>query len=88
VSNWGRYSGPVGSAISTFAAVTDRAVLDVQPLRIRVVTLAEATSLNGYHQRNGGPIGVDALARLNRTSAGAVLSGGTRIKTVVGRPIN
>jgi predicted Zn-dependent protease len=86
-SDWSNYASAVAATISSFAPVTDRAVLDVQPLRIQVVTLRSATSLSSYHQRNGGPIDLEELARLNRRAPGDVLSAGTRIKTVVGEPV-
>ena len=86
-SNWTRYASAVGRAISSFDRVTDREILDVQPLRLDIVTLSEPMSLNSYVQRNGSPIEVADLARLNRTSPGAVLSTGTKIKRVVGEPV-
>ncbi len=87
-SDWARYAPEVASAISSFAAVTDRALLDIQPLRLDIVTLDDAMSLDSYHQRLGGPLDVEDLARLNRRAPGEVLSEGTRIKTVVGQPVN
>jgi predicted Zn-dependent protease len=87
-NDWSQYAPEVASAISSFAAVTDRAVLDVEPLRLDIVTLDGATSLNSYRQRLGGPLDVDDLARLNRRAPGEVLSAGTRIKVVVGQPVN
>jgi predicted Zn-dependent protease len=86
-SNWSRHAGAVASAITSFAAVTDPAVLGVEPLRLDIVTLSEAMSLTSYVQRYGSAIEVEELARLNRTSPGAVHSAGTRIKTVVGEPV-
>jgi hypothetical protein len=44
-------------------------------------------SLNSYVQRFPQPIDVEQLARLNRVTPGAVLSAGTRIKTLVGTPV-
>lgn len=86
--DWTRYSRAVEAAISSFAAVTDRSVLDVQPLRLAIETVDEAMSLSRYHERFGSPIDVEELARLNRRTPGEVLSAGTKIKTVVGRPVN
>ncbi len=83
-ARWVRYQADVATAIASLGRVTDPEVLGVQPLRLDVVTLSEATSLARYAQSNPGPVEVDELARLNRVEPGAVLSAGTRIKTVVG----
>jgi hypothetical protein len=53
-------------------------------MRIDIVTLQGAMSLNSYLAQNPGPVDVEVLARLNRQDPGAVLSAGTRIKRVVG----
>ncbi len=82
-TNWARYRADVGAAISSFVPVTDRAVLDVQPFRIAIVRISEPMSLSSFAQRSPQAIDVEELARLNRRSAGAVMSAGTRIKTVV-----
>jgi hypothetical protein len=44
-------------------------------------------SLSSFHGRNSPAISVEELAELNRTTPGAVMSAGSRIKTVVGQPI-
>lgn len=86
-ANFGRYAGTVSDALGSFAGVTDPAVLNVEPLRLDIVTLSEPMSLTRFHDQTNPPIDVEALARLNRSSPGAVVSGGTRIKTVVGRSV-
>jgi predicted Zn-dependent protease len=84
---WAGYSSAVSTAISSFARVTDAAVLGVQPLRLDIVTVSEPMSLSSFHGRNSPAISVEELAELNRTTPGAVMSAGSRIKTVVGQPI-
>lgn len=84
---WAGYSSTVSTAISSFARVTDQAVLGVQPLRLDIVTVSEPMSLSSFHGRNNPAISVEELAELNRTTPGAVMSAGSRIKTVVGQPI-
>ena len=63
---------------------SDPAVLQVEPLRLAVVTLSEATSLARFVRSNPQGVDLDQLARLNRVDPGEVISAGTRIK-VVGR---
>lgn len=86
-ADWSQHASAVRSTISSFAPVTDQSVLGVQPLRLDIVTLNESTSLSRYVQRVPQPVDVEVLARINGSSADAVLSAGTRIKTVVGQPV-
>jgi predicted Zn-dependent protease len=73
-------------AISTFKPLTDRAILAVEPWTLDIVQLSGAMSLESYISRNPSPVPIEDLARLNRVSAGEVLSAGTSIKRVVGQP--
>jgi predicted Zn-dependent protease len=86
-ARWATHAGAVGTSISTFRAVTDSAILGLQPWRLDIVTLQGAMSLTSYAQRTPGPVDAEVLGRLNRRDPGAVLSAGTRIKTVVGQPL-
>jgi predicted Zn-dependent protease len=86
-ADWSGRASAVRGTISSFAPVDDPQVLNVQPQRLEIVTLSQATSLNSFVQDNPQPVDVDVLARINRTSPGAVLSAGTRIKTVVGERV-
>lgn len=86
-ADWRTYASQVDRAISSFAEVTDRAVLDVQPLRLRIARLDAAMSLTSYIRSAPQPIELEELARLNRVAPGAVLSTGTPIKLVEGRPV-
>ncbi len=87
-SAWSTHAGAVAATISSFAVVTDPEVLSVQPLRLRMITLSEPTSLSRWVQSNPQPVELDVLARYNRVGPGDVLSTGTRIKTVEGTPRN
>lgn len=86
-ADWSRWASSVQGTISSFAPVDDPRVLNVQPQRLDIVTLSQAMSLDSFVQQNPQPVDVDVLARINRTSPGAVLSAGTRIKTVVGERV-
>ena len=81
---WAQFTSAVRSTITSFGAVTDSRVLNVQPQRLDIVTINQPMSLTSYVQQNPQPVDVEVLARLNRTQPGAVLSGGTRLKVVVG----
>lgn len=86
-AQWDRYARSVAATISSFAPVTDPEVLGVQPLRLDIVILPQATSLSSFVQGRPQPVDVEELARLNRTTPPAVLTAGRAIKTVVGEPV-
>ena len=84
---WTARARSVRATISSFAAVRDRAVLDVQPLRLEITTLREPMSLSSFVQRYPQPVSIEELARLNRVGPDEIISAGTRIKTVVGSTV-
>jgi predicted Zn-dependent protease len=86
-AGWSQYASSVRATITSFAEVTDRSVLGVQPLTLRVVRVGEPMSLNTFIQRTPQPISVEELARLNRVTPASVLPAGTRVKTVIGTPV-
>jgi predicted Zn-dependent protease len=86
-AQWSGYRSAVGATISSFAGVTDPRVLGVEPMRLRIVRLPQASSLTRYVGENPQPVDVEVLARLNRVAPGEVVSAGTRIKLVEGTPV-
>lgn len=86
-SAWGAHGPRVASTISSFGALTDAAILAVEPWTMDIRTLPGATSLATYAASNPSPVDVSELASLNRVTPQEVLSGGDRIKWVVGRPL-
>jgi predicted Zn-dependent protease len=86
-SAWRAHRASVASTISSFASLTDAAILAVEPWTIEIRTLPGASSLTTYAASNPSPVDVSELASLNRVTPQDVLSGGDRIKWVVGRPL-
>jgi predicted Zn-dependent protease len=84
---WNGVAQTVGRSVATFAALTDPAVLAVQPWRLELVTLGQAMTLSAFHQRYPTPVSIDQLARLNRRAPDERIPAGTRLKRVVGRPV-
>jgi len=83
-ADWGKRSAAAGLTISSLGPLTDADLLAVQPQRLEIVTIREATSLRALNERSGGPIPAEELARLNRVTPDQVLAAGTRIKLVRG----
>lgn len=86
-SRWGSYQGEVAQSLASFAPVTDRAVLSVQPRRLQIMKLPSSMTVQAFHDRYATPVSVEELARLNRVDPGATIPAGTRVKRVVGDPL-
>jgi predicted Zn-dependent protease len=86
-SAWPGYASVVASALGSFAPLTDQAVLNVQPWRLRIVRLDRAMTLTEFNQRYPSVISLDQLARLNRVTTGQRLAAGSLVKRVEGRAL-
>jgi predicted Zn-dependent protease len=77
---------PIFTAIiGSFAPLTDRAILDVQPARIDIVRLPRDVSLEAFQQTHPSSIPLDLLAIINQVpSPAATMPAGTPVKRVVG----
>lgn len=74
----------VGTALGSFAPLTDAAVLAVRPWTLEIVTLAQAMTLEEFHRRYPTPIPVEQSALLNRVEPHTTLPAGKRMKRVAG----
>ena len=72
--------------IRSFAILTDRAALSVEPMRIDLYTLERATSIAELSRRKPSPASEARLAILNGLQETERIPAGTTIKWVVGEP--
>ncbi|HSG08608.1 MAG TPA: M48 family metalloprotease [Longimicrobiales bacterium] len=81
---WDSYSAAAAQTLSSFAPLTDRAILGVQPARVEVVTVGRSMSLEEFQAAYPSVVPLEELARLNRLAPGARIAAGARVKRVVG----
>jgi predicted Zn-dependent protease len=86
-SHWGAYATAVGTALGSFAPLTDPAILGVQPWRLQVVKVPTAMTLSAFQQQYPSVIPMDELAQINRLEPDARVEAGARLKRVVGKPL-
>lgn len=67
---------------ASFARITDRRLLDVEPARVELLRLDEARSITGLKARRASPLDAEELAILNGVDAGEVLPAGRLVKWV------
>jgi predicted Zn-dependent protease len=84
---WSAHAGTVAATQRSFAPLTERTALDVQPLRLAIVTLDRSMTLSEFNRRYPSQVDLDRLALLNGVDAGSTLTRGTLIKRVVGGPL-
>jgi predicted Zn-dependent protease len=86
-SRWSAVQGAVSASLGSFAPVTDRSVLEVQPRRLALVTTSGRMTMAAFYERYPSPVPVEEIARLNRLGVDDVIPAGTRMKRVVGNPL-
>ena len=86
-ARWSAYQAAAERTMSSFAELTDRAALDVQPWRLDVIAVERRVSLATLARERPSPVPVETLALVNQLAPDATLAAGDRIKWVVGRPL-
>jgi len=85
-ADWGARQEGIGTALASFARLTDARDLAVQPYRL-TLTAADATStLAAFHRAHPSTVSVDTIARLNHLQPESQVSKGMLIKRVTGGP--
>lgn len=86
-ARWPVYAAVVARSFESFDRLTDRVALEVQPLRISLVTLDRDLTLAEFARRYPSEVSLETLALLNGVAQDARLSAGTVLKRVVGGPL-
>ena len=68
----------------SFASLTDRRYLDVQPKRVEVVPVTQPMTVAELARRHGATVSADVLALINHVAPGGTLPAGQPAKVVVG----
>lgn len=84
---WSGYRSSFRSSAQSFNRLTEQRALNVQPLRLTIVTTDRDMTLAQFSTRFPSEVDLDQLALLNRRSSGETIPAGTRLKRVVGGPI-
>jgi predicted Zn-dependent protease len=85
-ARWPAHAAAADRFLASFAELTERAALDVQPWRVDVITVERRTTLQDLARERPSPVPVTTLALLNQTAVDAAIAPGQLIKWVVGRP--
>jgi predicted Zn-dependent protease len=83
-SRMGRYAVAFEGSFETFAALTDRRMLGVEPRRLEIVTLRSAMSAEEFVERYPSTVPREAVLLMNGLQGGENLEAGRLMKRVVG----
>ncbi len=87
-SIYGEYGAGMEATIRSFAAVSDPAILNVQPLRVDVVQAPGAITVDEFARRSDSPVPAETLALINQVPGpDSRLPAGMLVKRVVGTAI-
>ncbi len=83
-NDWGRHGNTLSAAVSSFAPLRDRSMLDVQPRRLELVTLDRDMTVAEFSRRFPSTVPESTLALVNHLRANETLKAGKLVKRVVG----
>jgi predicted Zn-dependent protease len=83
-SRWPRYEPTITSSVGSFAPLTDRRFLSVQPKHLDLVTLPQAMTIEEFARRYPSTVSVQVLAIINEVEPGQRMEAGGKVKRVVG----
>jgi predicted Zn-dependent protease len=81
---WGSYRNVLSSSLDTFSSVTDRRRLDVEPKRLKVVSLPSSMTLAEFARRYPSTVDLQTLAIINQADETTRFPAGAEVKRVVG----
>jgi len=81
---WPNRQAEVRSSLESFRVLSDRSILEVEPARLRVVTLPRAMDLASFLASQGASDRADLVRRLNRLQGNPSLSAGRTLKIPLG----
>lgn len=71
-------------SINSFSKLTDSTALNIQPARVKVMTVSKSMTLQAFDQQHPSTIPLAQLAIINGCDSTSVLDAGQKVKIVVG----
>ena len=82
--SWAKNDSTFDRSQRSFARLTDRRYLDVQPARVKLQRIPRAMTLEEFSRRYPASVDLETLALINHVQPGDRLEAGTTLKRVVG----
>lgn len=84
---WSGYQPSVVNSINTFNKLDDPAILNVQPNKIKVITITNSMTIEQFNQQYPSVVPLETIALINGVDKGATLTKGQKVKQVVGQKL-
>jgi len=84
---WPKYESTTTGALRSFRRLTDPAILQMQPMRLEILTVSQRVSLEQLARQENSPVLLETLALINQTSTSAEFNAGDRVKIVIGEEL-
>ncbi len=84
--SWPTYRETVNASLRSFAALTDRDAIDVEPMRLDVIGVDRTVTLRRfyetYYEGSTPPVSIEQIALINQLELESRVNAGTRVKMV------
>ena len=81
---WADYQNIIVSSIGSFRRLTDSKILQLQPMRLKMITVNSPSTLAELARQQGSQVQLETLAIINQTATNASFKVGDRVKMVIG----
>ena len=83
-ARYGAYKQAFAGWIRSFERLTDQRLLSAQPMRLRIETLRQASTITKLARDWNSPVKAETLALINAVSLTEAIPAGTQVKRVTG----
>ena len=83
-ARYGAYKQAFAAWIRSFERLSDQRILAVQPMRLRIETLRQASTITNLAREWNSPVKAETLALINAVSLSQAIPAGTQVKRVTG----
>ncbi len=83
--SWAGYASAVAASVASFDRLADPAALAVQPLRVKIVKVTRAMTIEQFASQYPSAVPLETLAIINGVAKGGRLNAGQKAKQVVGQ---
>lgn len=81
---WSKYQNSITGALESFRRLTDTETLNMQPMRLRIVTVTTPSTLAQLATQHQSPVQLETLAIINQSLTTSGFQAGDRVKMVTG----
>jgi predicted Zn-dependent protease len=80
---WAQYQNIIVGSMGSFRRLTDPKILQMQPMRLKIITVRKPATLGDLAKQEGSPVQLETLAIINQTEVNAGFRVGDRVKMVM-----